>query len=104
MFKGTFQYLFVISLHEVKELKHFLLILFLEKYRCLTDREINNKEELTVLVQIDEKKDPDDNERVGTIEFKGPAHEILGLYDNLESWMAGHWLPKFNSRGREISL
>ena len=87
---------------EVKELKPFLLILFSENYRCHTDREINNKEEFTVLVRIDGKKDPDDNERVGTIKFRGPAHEILGVYDNLEAWMDDHWLPKFNLRGGEI--
>ena len=102
MFKGTFQYLFVISLHEVEELKPFLLILFSENYRCHTDREINNKEEFTVLVRIDGKKDPDDNERVGTIKFRGPAQEILGVYGNLEAWMDDHWLPKFNLRGGEI--
>ena len=102
MFKGTFQYLYVINLHEVKELKPFLLILFSENYRCHTDREINNKEEITVLVQIDEKKDPDDNERVGTIKFKGPAQEILGVYDQLKPWMDDHWLPKFNLEGGKI--
>ena len=69
-----------------------------QHHRCYTDRE----EEFTVLVQIDKTKDPDDNERVGTIKFKGPAQEILGVYDQLKPWMDDHWLPKFNLEGGKI--
>ena len=103
MSKSIFQYLFVISLHEVKKLNPFFVdSSCFENYRCYTDREIKTKEEFTVLVQIDENKDAYDNERVGTIKFSGPAQEIIGTYDNLESWMDGHWLPKFNLKGGKI--
>ena len=79
-----------------KTLYHYLIYIIL--YRCYTGTE----EKFTVLVQIDKTKDPDDNERVGTIKFKGPAQEILGVYDQLKPWMDDHWLPKFNLEGGKI--